>query len=152
MAGQGRHSEYTPEIGDRICELVSTNMIGTNKLSKLYDWMPSNETIYKWRWQHKDFAEKYALSKMRQAQLTAENLQELCEVETYIDEKGVERIDPGRMALQRLKVDTAKWEASKLAPKVYGDVRPHEQSNPQETLQKIQALVADLNKTNASDI
>lgn len=121
MAGQGRHSEYTPEMGDRICELVSTNMIGTNKLCKMYDWMPDETTIYKWRWAHTDFAQKYALAKSRQAQLTAERLHELCEVETYQDEKGVVRVDPGLVALQRLKVDTVKWEASKLAPKIYGD-------------------------------
>jgi hypothetical protein len=118
---RGRHSTYTPEIGDRICSLISTTTIGTNKLCKQYDWMPDETTIYEWRIVHNDFSQKYAKAKACQAELMAEKLHELCEVETYQDKDGVTRADTGMVAIQRLKVDTTKWYASKLAPKIYGD-------------------------------
>ena len=121
MAGQGRHSEYTPEMGERICELVATTTIGTRTLCRMHDDLPDDTTIYQWRIRHEDFARNYALAKARQAQIMAETIHELCEVETYEDDKGVRRADPGLVAIQRLKVDAVKWEASKLAPKIYGD-------------------------------
>ena len=40
---------------------------------------------------------------------------------TYIDEDGNVRVNPDVIARSRLRVDTRKWYASKLAPKIYGD-------------------------------
>jgi len=148
----GRPSLYTPELADKICNLVATTTLGTNKLCKLHDDLPDEGIIYDWRWRYEDFNQKYVKAKSRQAELMAEKLHELCDVPTFMDSDGIERVDSGRVALQRLKVDTVKWEASKLAPKIYGERKQEEQSNPQETLSKIQALVADLNKTNESEI
>jgi len=31
------------------------------------------------------------------------------------------KVDPGWVAMQRLKIDSKKWEASKMLPKQYGD-------------------------------
>ncbi|OHE77461.1 MAG: hypothetical protein A3F67_02535 [Verrucomicrobia bacterium RIFCSPHIGHO2_12_FULL_41_10] len=121
MAGQGRYSTYTPEIGDRICNLISTTTLGTNKLCDLHDWLPNESTIYEWRLVHDDFSKNYAKAKSYQAALMAEKLHELCEVGTFEDKDGITRADAGMVAIQRLKVDTTKWYASKLAPKIYGD-------------------------------
>lgn len=142
MAGQGRHSEYTPEIGERICELISISTIGTNKLCEMHDWLPSEYTIYKWRLDFDDFAKNYAKAKSVQAALMAEKLHELCEVETYEDKDGVTRADAGMVAIQRLKVDTTKWYASKLAPKIYGDKQIIEQTTFEN--EQLKAELAEL--------
>ena len=153
MAGQGRHSEYTSERGARICELVSTTTIGTRTLCRMYDELPDDTTIYQWRLRHDDFARNYALAKARQAQLMAESIHELCEVETYEDDKGVTRADPGLVAIQRLKVDAVKWEASKLAPKIYGDKQVIEQVTTENTelKEELAALRAKLAEKARSD-
>lgn len=142
MAGQGRHSEYTPEMGNRICHLVATTTLGTNKLCRIHDDLPRESTVYEWRIRHPDFAEIYAKAKAQQAQLLAESIFELCDVETYEDEKGVHRIDPGIMARQRLKVDSVKWFASKLAPKIYGDKQIIEQTTSEN--ESLKAELAEL--------
>jgi terminase small subunit-like protein len=40
---------------------------------------------------------------------------------TVTDESGRVRVDPGAVAQARLQVDTRKWLASKILPKIYGD-------------------------------
>ena len=43
--------------------------------------------------------------------------------DSYINDKGQEVCDSEYIARSRLRVDTRKWLASKLVPKVYGDQR-----------------------------
>lgn len=121
----GAPTDYTEELADRICETVATSTLGTNKLCRLHkDWMPSQDTIYKWRYRHAYFAEKYALAKAQQAELMVEDIIDISDEglnDTYIDEDGNVRVNPDVIARSRLRVDTRKWYASKLAPKIYGD-------------------------------
>lgn len=141
----GRPSIYTPELVAKICRLIATSTVGTNKLCKMHDDLPEESTIYQWRYDHPDFSLKYADAKMKQAELMAEKIRELYEVPTFEDKEGIERVDPGRVALQRLKVDTEKWYASKLAPKVYGDKSQPETSstdNLKDVSDKLDKLMA----------
>lgn len=120
--GIGRPTKYNENIADLICKRIATLPYGPNKLCDMFDDMPCEDTIYEWRHVHNAFSENYAKAKMRQAEMMAERLYEISScVPTYIDKDGVERVDAGRVSLQRLHVDTIKWQASKLAPKVYGD-------------------------------
>lgn len=41
--------------------------------------------------------------------------------DTYIDDEGQVRVDHDVIARSRLRVDTIKWQASKLAPQRFGD-------------------------------
>ena len=56
--GRGRPSAYSTEIADRLCERIAMR----EPLSKITrdDDMPCEATIYKWRLQHPEFAEKVA--------------------------------------------------------------------------------------------
>lgn len=120
----GAPTIYTEELADRICELVATHTLGTNQLCKQHDWMPSEDTIYKWRYRHSSFAEKYALAKSKQAELMVEQIIDISDDKSddlLYDELGNKKLDPGAIAHRRLQVDTRKWYASKLAPKIYGD-------------------------------
>lgn len=125
----GAPTDYTVELGDRICELIATNTLGTKKLCLIHDWMPNADTIYKWRYRHKEFADKYALAKAKQAELMAEDIIEIADDglnDTYVDDEGNVKVDSDVVARSRLRVDTRKWYASKLAPKIYGDKVHHD--------------------------
>jgi hypothetical protein len=118
----GRPSKYTPELAALICKRVATNHIGTAKLCKIHDDLPDDTTIYEWRYERPEFSRMYAEAKIKQSELLAERLIDLAEEKAYyIDAEGNERVDGGFIQSQRLQVDTTKWIAAKLLPKVYGD-------------------------------
>ncbi len=84
--------------------------------------------IYKWRIKHKDFAEMYAQAKRDQAEILIEEVREISDDtsrDTLLrqDKNGddYEVCNTEWIARSRLRVDTRKWLASKLIPKVYGE-------------------------------
>jgi len=120
----GRPTDYNEDLADRICELIATSPLGTNKLCKLHEWMPCEDIIYRWRYRHDSFNEKYAKAKSRQAELMVEQIIDISDDKSediIFDEAGNKKVDSGAVAHRRLQVDTRKWYASKLAPKIYGD-------------------------------
>jgi hypothetical protein len=121
---QGRPTIYSEELANRICQIVATNVEGLPTLCNKFDEMPHEDTIKQWRWEKPLFSAKYAEAKRFQAELMAESLEELmrdAEKDAFHDEHGNRRLDSGLLGLARLRVDTRKWQASKLAPKIYGD-------------------------------
>jgi hypothetical protein len=152
----GRPTDYNPEMALRICDLVATHDIGLPRLCEMYPELPRPQTINAWRREKLEFSSKYAQAKMEQAELMAESIDDIArdlDKHYYVDQAtGSSKIDTGMVAHARLMIDTRKWLASKLAPKIYGDRKIAEEQSPTDTLNKIQALVADLNKTNVSDI
>jgi len=123
----GSPTIYNTKLADKICEVVATSNLGTNKLCLIHKaWMPSQDTIYKWRYRHQKFAENYAKAKAQQAELLAEEIIDIADDgfnDTYIDDEGLVKTDSDVIQRSRLRVDTRKWYASKLAPKIYGDAR-----------------------------
>ena len=134
----GRPTIFTQELTDKICKIVATNPYGLPKLCAMFPELPSYETIRVWRWENKEFSAKYAEAKRFQAEIMAESIEDIID-ETMIylyEDEGVTKIDSGIIAQARLRVDSRKWTASKLAPKIYGDnsrieskvtVIPHEE-------------------------
>lgn len=152
----GRPTHYNQEFGNRICELIATSPFGTNKLCKMYDWMPNEDTIYQWRYKHALFAEKYALAKSKQAEIMVEQIVDISDDITkdfYHDDNGNARVDAGAVAHRRLQVDTRKWYASKLAPKIYGDKLALEKKEDEnaELIAEIKMLRAKLDEKNKKD-
>lgn len=130
----GRTTTYTTELADRICEIVATNPVGLPTICKMYPDLPAAETIRVWRWNNVDFAAKYTEAKRFQAEIMAESIEEITtnlKEESYIDDLGVTKIDSGMLGHARLVCDNRKWQASKLAPKLYGDRAMHEQPKGQ---------------------
>lgn len=122
----GRPSDYTEELALKICEAVATSTKSLGDICKEHDDFPDVSNVNKWRLRHDEFRVKFAEAKRLQAELLAESLDELAaEKSTYIDSEGNVRVDSGFTAAKRLQVDTRKWIASKLLPKVYGD-RPQD--------------------------
>lgn len=109
----GRPSLYSDELAKRICELVSTHTVGIARLCKMYPDLPDKETIRLWRLYNKEFFALYARAKVVQGDLLAEDTLDISDDNTDNSKDAIAR--------DRLRVDTRKWLASKLVPKLYGD-------------------------------
>lgn len=125
----GRHTEYTEEIGLKICRAVATS---TKSLKEICEEnkFPTPKCINEWRIENINFGLKYAQAKAQQAELLAEEIVEIAksckENSYYIDEKGQRKVDPGAVQADRLVIDTQKWVACKLAPRIYGERKPEQ--------------------------
>lgn len=147
----GRPTDYNPEMAKRICDLVATHDIGLPRLCDMFSDLPRPQTINAWRREKLEFSSKYAQAKMEQAELMAESIDDIAinlGQHAYIDPStGVAKIDSGMVAHARLMIDTRKWLASKLAPKIYGDKLQTEHSVSDSTKEVVKR-VADINKEN----
>jgi hypothetical protein len=106
----GRPSTYDPVIGETICELVATSDMGLHHVLAAGDALPVESTVYKWLRQYPEFAEKYAHARERQGLRQGDKAVE-------------EALLATDAALGRLRYDARRWQASKLAAKVYGDTQ-----------------------------
>lgn len=117
-----RPTIYTPELADRICDLLATDTACLDEICEKYPEIPSHDTIYKWRHRYMSFSEKYLQAMHSRGNLYAEETLKIArEKSTFIDSEGNEKIDPGYVAWQKMNVNLRQWHASKLAPKTYGD-------------------------------
>ena len=107
MAG-GRPTDYTEELGDKICEGVARKT-PLAKLCDENDDFPAPRTVYKWLRIHKEFVQNYTRAKEDQADYLVEECLEIA------DKDGIEPAD------KRIRVDTRKWIASRFNAKKYGD-------------------------------
>lgn len=121
----GRPTIYTQELADRICELVASNVCGITRLCKMFPELPDKDTIMVWRFKKDGFSAQYNRAKQVQAEMMAESFEDVNDETSdfrYIDpDTGATKIDSGLVSQARLLIDTRKWTASKLAPKIYGD-------------------------------
>lgn len=101
-------SDYTPEVGDIICERIS-RMEALAKICDTDDSLPSARTVYRWLRENEQFCQNYTRAKEDQADYLADDTL------TISDDQS---IDPQQ---KRIMVDTRKWLASKFKPKKYGD-------------------------------
>lgn len=138
-AGGRPPMEYTKEMGELICELVSTHPIGLNTICKMYPEIPSEKTIQRWRHKIAEFGLNYARAKVEQADLLAEDCLEIADNST-----------PENVQVDRLRTDSRKWLASKLLPKQYGDRSLLEQKDEEnaQLKQELLTLRAKLDKQN----
>jgi len=119
----GRPPIYNLELGKKVCRLIATSTMGLHKLCRLNPDLPSHTVIYEWRLDHPEFADQYAHAKQIQADLLAEEILEISDDSSFdiIDTPDGPKFNSEYCARSRLRVDSRKWLACKLMPKVYGD-------------------------------
>lgn len=142
----GRPLDYTKEMGDYICELVASTGHGLLKLTRLYPELPPKETINRWRHRVPQFRTQYALAKLEQADILAEECLEIADDSTNdvaYDKDGNECCNTEFIARSRLRVDTRKWLAAKLLPRQYGDKTQVETVKPESFIEKILNKVSE---------
>lgn len=119
----GRPDTYDPKVATRICELIATNSAGIKTICKQNPDIPGYDAIYGWILRHPEFAEQYKKARELQQEVHVNEMLEIANDESndmIQTEKGWVG-NPTSIARAKLKIDTLKWHASKLAPKVYGD-------------------------------
>jgi hypothetical protein len=128
MAKVGRPSKYTPELAKRICRAIATSTDSRAKIFARYPDFPCVDTVNEWRYDYPEFSAMYAEAKRLQADLLAEEIIDISDDSTqdyYEDKDGNEKLNTEHVQRSRLRVDSRKWVACKLLPKVYGDKQEH---------------------------
>lgn len=127
----GRPTNYTYELGERICKEISCSEMGLNKLHDLYDWFPDRQTILEWLTKHPEFNAQYSRGKEMQAELMRENILIIADDssgDTIETSKGI--IENREFTSRsKLRVETRMWLMARLAPKKYGNQIEPEQSD-----------------------
>lgn len=153
----GRPTKYTPEMCQRICDLVATHGWGIRQICTTYPDIPSPETINQWRYKYPDFSERYLDSRHKQTHALFESaLDDIHEVTKYFYKdpiSGAMKVDSGIVAAQKAIANQKTHQAARINPKQYATQKNQEnENNPQETLSKIAGMVAEFNKTNSSEV
>jgi hypothetical protein len=122
---RGRPTLYTQDLADEICKKISTTSKGLLRLCNENSHWPTKETILDWRLTNKnDFSYQYRNAKAAQVEALVDECLDISDdtsYDSYIQDNGKEVCNSEYVNRSRLRVDTRKWIASKLAPKVYGD-------------------------------
>ena len=87
--------------------------------------MPALSTVFRWLAGDREFQEQYTRAMDARATLLAEEILEMPDDssgDVVTDpETGAVRMDAEFVARSRLRVDSRKWLAARMAPKKYGD-------------------------------
>jgi hypothetical protein len=107
---RGRKSTKTPEVIEEICLHIAQG-------GSLVEWCKGNDkpgyrTIATWLSEDPDFQQKYAYAREIQGDYYADQIANIAR-DCPADIAEIQRA--------RLLIDTYKWKAGKLKPKVYGD-------------------------------
>lgn len=119
----GRPTRYTLALAKEICDAIATSPKGVGKLCIENPNWPNKDTIFTWLKDHKDFSDQYARAKQVQVECVVDELLEIADDDTkdcIIDAEGEIVFNSQAVQRARLRIDTRKWLACKLVPKVYG--------------------------------
>jgi hypothetical protein len=114
-----RQTTFTQEVADRICaDLADAKSLRSICLA---DDMPSQVTVFKWLSQNEEFAKQYVRAREAQADAIFDECLDIADDGSNDFMGEDEKYNGDAVARSKLRVDTRKWMAGKLAPKKYGD-------------------------------
>ncbi len=125
---KGRPSLYTEALAAKICQRLAE---GETLRSICRDQaMPDKATVLRWLADKTkaDFRDQYAHAREMQADALFDEALEIADDASgdwMVDKDGKKTLDHEHVQRSRLRVDTRKWAAGKLAPKRYGDKLQH---------------------------
>jgi hypothetical protein len=118
----GRPSEFTEDKADAICERLAD---GESLRSICLDTgMPSQPAVFRWLAANETFRKQYAIAREAQADSLFDEMLDIADdtsLDTRKGKDGDEQPNTEWITRSRLRVETRKWMAGKLRPKVYGD-------------------------------
>lgn len=147
----GRPPIYSEELADAICERLSD---GRSLRSICLDEdMPGQTTVFKWLASNEEFAKKYARAREAQADAIFDEMLDIADDGTNDYMGDDEKYNGDAVARSKLRVDTRKWMASKLAPKKYGDKQliGSDPDNPLPTGLRISFVKPGQNETGVAE-
>ena len=140
--GMTKVFEYTEELGTEICEAIAQSSEGLKSLIRQNPHWPRYATVRKWIRINSAFADLYARAKLDQADLLVEEILEISDdksrdniVKINSEGEEYEVCNSEWVNRSRLRVDTRKWLASKLAPKLYGERNTEKQTDGKSYLE-----------------
>lgn len=142
-AKKGRPTKYNDTLAKEICDTIASSSKGTKKLCFEHSHWPCQDTLFTWLKAYPEFSEQYALAKIFQVELLVDEILEISDdssQDQHVNELGALVPNPPAINRARLKVDTRKWLACKLIPKVYGNkIGIENDSSMSEELRKLSA-------------
>lgn len=115
---------YSDNLADEICEAIASSSKGLDPLCKANPHWPSRETIYQWLANNIAFSDKYARAKSRQAEVLVDEIIAISDDssrDTLTNELGVTVSNNAAITRDKLRIDSRKWLAAKLLPRLYGN-------------------------------
>lgn len=140
----GRPTLYTIELATEICNTISCSTKGIKQLCMEKSHWPCADTIFHWRKIHKEFSDQYVRAKQFQIEALIDEILEIADSsdkDFKSNPDGKVIIDHEHIQRSRLRIDTRKWLASKLVPKIYGDRIQTSMEIELDEVQKIRELV-----------
>ena len=130
----GRPSLYTEELANEIC--VRLGLGESLRKICLDERIPSMATVMTWLSRKPDFLEQYTRAREIQAETQFDELIDIVDQPpqlSYVKDKDGNDIevkfDSSYVAWMKLRVDTRKWTAARMAPKKYGEQKTAEETN-----------------------
>jgi hypothetical protein len=147
----GRPTMYNANLAQKICDLVASCDYGYNRLAQLHDDLPERITVNIWRRKYPEFAAMYTSAKSAQIEFLTEEILEIADdgkndyMQNCSEEEGYVgwKVNGEHIARSRLRIDTRKWLAAKLVPRLYGDHKHEEIANTdlhEDTMKRKQEL------------
>jgi hypothetical protein len=131
MAKRGRPTKYNQKLALEICEAISTEGLGLNRLSEKYPHFPVKAQIFKWILKYPAFRDLYRLAKQNQEHYMAEDILDIAYTPEYIEDIDTEIKEDGTVIKKhkifdnvhrsKLKIDALKWKLARLNPQKWGD-------------------------------
>lgn len=141
----GRPSVYTKILATNICNRLADGE--SLRRICLSDDMPDKRTVFRWLDSNLEFRHQYARAREQQADALFDECLDIADEivnDTFIDGNGNERTDNEAIQRSKLRIDTRKWIAGKLRPKVYGDKQADEDTNKLSNADLLKELVKEL--------
>lgn len=107
----GRPTDFTSELADAICERLADGQ-SLRSICQADD-MPNKATVFRWLAADAAFSDQYARARESQADTLFDDMIDIADAEGMRDPVDVQQA--------KLRVETRKWMAGKLRPKVYGE-------------------------------
>jgi len=122
----GLPTSYDDKIAGVICSLIAEG----NSLRSICkrNKMPDKATVIRWLGIHREFSDQYARAREAKADKLFEECLEIADDTSgdYIEKKNDDGstfwvVDHEHIQRSKLRIDTRKWMAGKVAPKKYGE-------------------------------
>lgn len=144
----GRPTHYTEELAIRICEALATSTESYEKICVANPDFPDRSIMRLWRYKHEEFGRMYMQARACQSDLFIEELLEIADDGRndwmWNEKLGDFVVNNEAINRSRLRVDTRKWIACKLLPKVYGERKVED--TPPDKAPEIAQLTEIINK------
>jgi len=141
MAEVGRPTDYSEELAREICQNIASSSKGLKTLCEENPHFPTRQTIHAWRINKPEFSYMYINAKISQVETLVDECLDIADDSTYDtitkttkngDEYEAHNTEWANRS--RLRIDTRKWLAQKLAPKIYGEPKTNISADDKKSL------------------